>query len=35
MATNEKMKLYTMNQVKDEFIGKVGTAKREKYEQDL
>lgn len=29
------MKLYTMNQIKDEFIGKRGTNKREKYEQDL
>lgn len=35
MATKDKMKLYTMDQVKDKFIGKRGTAKREKYEQDL
>src|SRR6187431_2216316 len=35
MATKTKMKLYTMDQVKDEFIGKRGTANREKYEQEL
>ncbi|CAN5384996.1 helix-turn-helix transcriptional regulator [soil metagenome] len=35
MAAKIKMKLYTMDQVKDEFIGKSGTIKREKYEQDL
>src|SRR5688572_11574884 len=35
MATKTKMKLYTMDQVKDEFIGKRGTTKRDKYEQDL
>jgi len=35
MATKSKMKLYTMDQIKDEFIGKRGTNKREKYEQDL
>lgn len=35
MATKSKMKLYTMDQIKDEFIGKRGTTKREKYEQDL
>ncbi|HLG04035.1 MAG TPA: helix-turn-helix transcriptional regulator [Bacteroidia bacterium] len=35
MATKRKMKLYTMDQIKDEFIGKRGTGKREKYEQDL
>ncbi|MBK7391153.1 MAG: helix-turn-helix transcriptional regulator [Bacteroidetes bacterium] len=29
------MKLYTMDQVKDEFIGKRGSDKREKYEQEL
>ncbi|MBK9047697.1 MAG: helix-turn-helix transcriptional regulator [Bacteroidetes bacterium] len=35
MATKSKMKLYTMDQVKDEFIGKRGSDKREKYEQEL
>ena len=35
MATKSKLKLYTMDQVKDEFIGKRGTTKREKYEQEL
>jgi HTH-type transcriptional regulator / antitoxin HipB len=35
MATKSKMKLYTMDQVKDEFIGKRGTDKRDRYEQDL
>jgi HTH-type transcriptional regulator/antitoxin HipB len=35
MATKSKMKLYTMDQIKDEFIGKRGTIKREKYEQEL
>ena len=35
MTTKSKMKLYTMDQIKDEFIGKRGTTKREKYEQDL
>ena len=35
MATKSKMKLYTMDQIHDEFIGKRGTPKREKFEQDL
>ena len=35
MAAKNKMKLYTMDEVKDDFIGKKGSAKREKYEQDL
>lgn len=35
MATKRKMKLFTMDQVKIEFIGKRGTTKRENYEQDL
>ncbi len=29
------MKLYTFNQIKDEFIGKRGIKAREKYEQKL
>ena len=35
MAAKSKMKLYTMDQVKDEFIGKRGSETREKYEQEL
>ena len=35
MATKNKMKLYTMDEIKDEFIGKKATPKREKYEQEL
>ena len=35
MATKNKMKLYTMDEVKDEFIGKKGSTNRDKYEQDL
>jgi HTH-type transcriptional regulator/antitoxin HipB len=35
MATKSKIKLYSMDEIKDDFIGKKGTAKREKYEQDL
>jgi len=34
MATNNKMKLFTLDQIKDEFIGKQGTVKRDKYEQE-
>lgn len=35
MATKSKLKLYTMDQIKDEFIGKRGSLKREKYDQQL
>ena len=35
MATKNKMKLYTMDEIKDEFIGKKATSKREKYEREL
>jgi HTH-type transcriptional regulator / antitoxin HipB len=35
MKIKNKMKLFTIDQVKDEFIGKRGTSKRDKYEQDL
>ena len=35
MANNSNMKLYTLDEIKDEFIGKPGTAKRDKYEQEL
>lgn len=35
MATSTKMKLYTLEDIKDEFIGKRGTTKRDQYEQEL
>ncbi len=35
MATVSKMKLYTLEDIKDEFIGKRGTVKRDQYEQEL
>jgi HTH-type transcriptional regulator/antitoxin HipB len=35
MATNSKMKLYSFDEIKDEFIGKRGTESRELYEQEL
>jgi len=35
MNTNKKMKLYSLDEIKDEFIGKRGTAKRDIYEQEL
>jgi len=35
MAKKSKMKLYSMDQIKDVFIGKRTTTKREKYEQAL
>ena len=35
MATVSKMKLYTLEDIKDEFIGKRGTIKRNQYEQEL
>lgn len=35
METNKAMKLYSLEQIKDEFIGKNGTPKREIYEQEL
>ena len=35
MSTNRKLKTYTFDQIKDEFIGKKGTPKRDKYEFDL
>lgn len=31
----EKMKTYTLDEVKDELIGRVGTPERDKYEKDL
>jgi len=35
MATKNKMKTYSLLEMKDEFIGKVGTKKREEYEYEL
>ena len=36
MATkNKKMKMMTLDQMKDQDIGKIGTAERDKYEFDL
>ena len=35
MATANKMKLYSLDEIKDEFIGKRGTQKRDLYEQEL
>jgi hypothetical protein len=36
MATkNEKMKMMTLDQMKDKDIGEIGTPKRDKYEFDL
>jgi HTH-type transcriptional regulator / antitoxin HipB len=35
MATKDKMKLYTLDEIKDEFIGKPGTTRRDLYEQEL
>jgi DNA-binding XRE family transcriptional regulator len=35
MATANKMNLYTLDEIKDEFIGKRGTEKRDLYEQEL
>lgn len=35
MAAKKKLKLYSMEEVKDEFIGKRGSDKREEYEHEL
>lgn len=32
---NDKLKMYTLEQIEDEFIGEKGTEKREIYEQEL
>lgn len=32
---NDKLKMYTLEQIEDEFIGQRGTEKREIYEQEL
>ena len=36
MATdNEKLEMFSFNQIKDEFIGEIGTEKRTQYEQGI
>ena len=36
MATlNKKLEIFTFDQIKDEFIGEIGTKRRTKYEQEL
>jgi DNA-binding XRE family transcriptional regulator len=35
MAAKNTMKLYSLDEIKDEFIGKRGTVKRNLYEQEL
>jgi HTH-type transcriptional regulator / antitoxin HipB len=35
MTANKKMKMMTLDEVKDKHIGKVGTPERDKYEIDL
>ena len=32
---NKELKMFTLDQIKDEFIGEIGTEKRTLYEQDL
>lgn len=34
-AKNKQFEIYTLDQIKDEFIGEIGTAKRTLYEQEL
>jgi hypothetical protein len=36
MATkNKELEIFSFDQIKDEFIGEIGTEKRTHYEQDL
>ena len=35
MKAKSKMRLYSLDEIKDEFIGKRGTTKRDLYEQEL
>lgn len=35
MENTNKMKVYTLDQAKDKYIGKIGTEKRDKYEYEL
>lgn len=34
-AKDKKLEIYSFDQIKDEFIGEVGTEKRTRYEQEL
>ena len=34
-SKNKKLEMYTFDQIKDEFIGEVGTERRTQYEQEL
>lgn len=35
MSKNKKLEMFTLDQIKDEFIGEIGTDKRTHYEQQL
>lgn len=35
MAAKNKIKTYSLSEMKDEFIGKVGSPKRDEYEYEL
>ncbi len=35
MSVKNKMKLYTLDEIKNDFIGKKGTVRRDRYEQEL
>lgn len=35
IESSEDMKIFTFDEIKDEFIGKIGTPKRDKFEFDL
>ena len=35
VAKNKELKMYSFDQIKDEFIGEIGTEKRTQYEQEL
>jgi len=35
MGNSKNLKIYTLDQVKDKHIGKIGTDKRDKYEHEL
>lgn len=34
-SKNKELKMFTLDQIKDEFIGEIGTEKRTQYEQEL
>ena len=35
METTKKIKTYTLDELKDKHLGKIGTEKRDKYEYEL